>query len=76
MVARLNELKVPLAADAGVCVGQLPIAGRPHVARALVNANSAPHWTKPSNVSFTRRTIFIFGPRRAAFLRNVRRLRQ
>ena len=38
MVARLNELNVPLAADAVFALANCSSPGRPHVARALVNA--------------------------------------
>ena len=38
MVARLNELNVPLAADAVFALANCRSPGRPHVARALVNA--------------------------------------
>jgi hypothetical protein len=38
MVARLNDLGVPLAADAVFALANCRSPGRPHVARALVNA--------------------------------------
>jgi len=38
MVARLNALNVPLAADAVFALANCSSPGRPHVARALVNA--------------------------------------
>lgn len=38
MVARLNELNVPLAADAVFALANCSSPGRPHVARALVKA--------------------------------------
>ena len=38
MVARLNQLKVPLAADAVFALANCRAPGRPHVARALVAA--------------------------------------
>ena len=38
MVSRLNQLKVPLQADAVFALANCRSPGRPHVARALVNA--------------------------------------
>ena len=38
MVARLNQLKIPLEADAVFALANCRSPGRPHVARALVNA--------------------------------------
>jgi len=38
MVARLNELKIPLEADAVFAIANCRSPGRPHVARALVQA--------------------------------------
>lgn len=38
MVARLNELNIPLSADAVFALANCRSPGRPHVARALVNA--------------------------------------
>ena len=38
MVARLNQLKIPLAADAVFSLANCRSPGRPHVARAMVNA--------------------------------------
>src|SRR4029077_10869754 len=38
MVARLNELNVPLAVDSVFALANCRSPGRPHVARALVNA--------------------------------------
>lgn len=38
MVARLNQMRIPLAADAVFALANCRSPGRPHVARALVNA--------------------------------------
>jgi predicted metal-dependent phosphoesterase TrpH len=38
MVARLNQLRIPLAADAVFALANCRSPGRPHVARAMVNA--------------------------------------
>ena len=52
MVARLNELNVPLKAEDGFRAGELPSPGRPHVARALVQGGfCAAAWMKLRTVS-------------------------
>jgi predicted metal-dependent phosphoesterase TrpH len=51
IVARINELGIPLDAGAVFALANCRSPGRPHVGRALVEGDFARTWTKPSSDS-------------------------